>query len=89
MTEEETLADAGRIRDLFCTKQCCKQLSLEDDSTQVFEYAKEIADKLNQLLIMKVHYQRYLANEMLSDEELNLAQMYEEGGVNAIWRAKC
>ena len=31
---------------------------------------------------MKGRYQRYLDNGMLSDDELNLAQMYEERGVN-------
>ena len=31
---------------------------------------------------MKGRYQRYLDNEMLSDDELNRAQRYEERGVN-------
>jgi hypothetical protein len=81
-TKEETLAEFKRIRDLYHAMNCGKQLMSVDDFAQAFEHAAKIAKERNLLQIMTGHYQCYLDNEMLSDDELKLAHMYEEEGVS-------
>ena len=71
----ERIVKAMRLYKNTTTKEELKlrhgeQLFLEDKSTQVFEHAKEIAGKHNQLLIVKGLYHRYLNSEMLSEDEL-------------------
>jgi hypothetical protein len=82
MTKGESLVLAKQIRKLYHTMRQGEGLSLGDSHTIAYMHAKEVAEDCYHLLIMKWRCQRLLDNEVLSEDELELSQMFREGSID-------